>query len=371
MPLVLAKCTQCGAIVKVDKNQDAAVCEFCGTPFIIEKAINNYNINIEKATIGPSLETLYKLARRAKDDNNADEAAKYYDQILLEDPDSWEATFFSRYFKICNYSISNIIPYANSINQSIETPLTLAKGLSDEGERLMAIAQITEYTNNLLSSMYDSSKNFLFSHKSATNAYMEYAQRSVACITALVSFGNIEYRLFKDNPDVAKICIVAKSKALVMLKELNDIAGQGQRSMYDGMICPLVKDCSDMIKQFDPDFIPPQILYKPVQEQTYSTTSNTTTYSSSNSSSNGCYVATCVYGSYDCPEVWTLRRYRDTILRNTWYGRLFIKMYYSISPTVVRILGKMNWFHKLLKPRLDRFVEKLRMQGFSDSPYVD
>ena len=26
---------------------------------------------------------------------------------------------------------------------------------------------------------------------------------------------------------------------------------------------------------------------------------------------NGCYVATCVYGSYDCPEVWVLRRFRD------------------------------------------------------------
>ena len=28
----------------------------------------------------------------------------------------------------------------------------------------------------------------------------------------------------------------------------------------------------------------------------------------------GCYVATAVYGSYDCPQVWTLRRYRDDIL---------------------------------------------------------
>ena len=28
----------------------------------------------------------------------------------------------------------------------------------------------------------------------------------------------------------------------------------------------------------------------------------------SNSNSGGCYVATAVYGSYDCPEVWTLRR---------------------------------------------------------------
>ena len=27
----------------------------------------------------------------------------------------------------------------------------------------------------------------------------------------------------------------------------------------------------------------------------------------------GCYIATCVYGSYDCPQVWILRRYRDEI----------------------------------------------------------
>ena len=30
-----------------------------------------------------------------------------------------------------------------------------------------------------------------------------------------------------------------------------------------------------------------------------------------NPSNGACYVATAVYGSYDCPEVWTLRRFRD------------------------------------------------------------
>lgn len=35
---------------------------------------------------------------------------------------------------------------------------------------------------------------------------------------------------------------------------------------------------------------------------------------SSPSSNNGCYIATCVYGSYDCPQVWILRRFRDDIL---------------------------------------------------------
>ena len=42
MPIVPAKCTECGGILQVDKEKDAAVCSHCNTPFIIEKAVNNY-----------------------------------------------------------------------------------------------------------------------------------------------------------------------------------------------------------------------------------------------------------------------------------------------------------------------------------------
>lgn len=42
MPLVNAKCTNCGATLKVDNTKDVANCEHCGSSFIIEKAINNY-----------------------------------------------------------------------------------------------------------------------------------------------------------------------------------------------------------------------------------------------------------------------------------------------------------------------------------------
>ena len=88
-------------------------------------------------------------------------------------------------------------------------------------------------------------------------------------------------------------------------------------------------------------------------------------------SSGGCYIATAVYGSYDCPEVWTLRRYRDNILSSTWYGRCFIRIYYVISPTLVKWFGKTAWFKKLWKGRLDRMVKKLQKNGFEDTPYID
>lgn len=88
-------------------------------------------------------------------------------------------------------------------------------------------------------------------------------------------------------------------------------------------------------------------------------------------SSGGCYVATAVYGSYDCPEVWTLRRFRDNTLAETWYGRTFIRAYYAISPTLVKWFGKTEWFTNLMKPTLDRMVEKLNGTGVEGTPYND
>ena len=94
--------------------------------------------------------------------------------------------------------------------------------------------------------------------------------------------------------------------------------------------------------------------------------------SSTNSKSNGgCYVATAVYGSYNCPQVWVLRRFRDNTLDATWYGRAFIQTYYAISPTLVKWFGETSWFRKLWRRPLDRLVTSLKSKGVEDSPYTD
>lgn len=43
--IVPATCSQCGGTVEVDPNASEAKCPFCGTTFVVEKAINNYNIS--------------------------------------------------------------------------------------------------------------------------------------------------------------------------------------------------------------------------------------------------------------------------------------------------------------------------------------
>lgn len=87
--------------------------------------------------------------------------------------------------------------------------------------------------------------------------------------------------------------------------------------------------------------------------------------------SEHCYIATAVYGSYDCPQVWTLRRYRDMSLAKNFYGRAFIKIYYALSPTAIKLFGKTKWFQHFWKKKLDRMVYKLNRLGFEDTPYND
>ena len=43
MPFVQAKCPECGGMLAVDEEKRLAVCQFCGEPFVVQEAVNNYN----------------------------------------------------------------------------------------------------------------------------------------------------------------------------------------------------------------------------------------------------------------------------------------------------------------------------------------
>ncbi len=113
-------------------------------------------------------------------------------------------------------------------------------------------------------------------------------------------------------------------------------------------------------------------IYGPNLQQQY----NTVTGYQSNSNpqiktKKGCYIATCVYGSYDCPQVWTLRRYRDHVLYASASGRLFIRLYYFLSPKLVHCFGNQQFFKRTWKAFLDMKINKLKEKGFADTPYCD
>ena len=122
---------------------------------------------------------------------------------------------------------------------------------------------------------------------------------------------------------------------------------------------------------YSENFLNAKIRYNKLTDQEKMLADQLLSKASAPQKKNGCYVATAVYGSYDCPQVWVLRRYRDHKLSTNPFGRAFIIFYYATAPTAIKLFGKAKWFNRFLKERLDRFVEKLKMCGFSDEVYKD
>jgi formylglycine-generating enzyme required for sulfatase activity len=67
--------------------------------------------------------------------------------------------------------------------------------------------------------------------------------------------------------------------------------------------------------------------------------SRTSAQTSEPSNKQGCFIATACYGPYGSPEVAALRRFRDDVLNKSGAGRLFVGLYYRLSPPVAAWLA--------------------------------
>ena len=78
-----------------------------------------------------------------------------------------------------------------------------------------------------------------------------------------------------------------------------------------------------------------------------------------NPKKEGCYIATHIYGSYNSPEVIKLRNFRDNTLAKNILGRLFIQLYYLISPSLVKLLKGKNTMNNIIRLILDKLLYRI------------
>lgn len=80
-------------------------------------------------------------------------------------------------------------------------------------------------------------------------------------------------------------------------------------------------------------------------------------------SSGGCFIATACYGDFNAPAVMTLRQFRDTRLRNTKMGALFISCYYRCSPPIAKFLTRHPYLsHSLKVLLLEPIVRQIQVR---------
>ncbi len=257
----------------------------------------------------------------------------------------------------------------------------------------------TDSDNNFLYSLKtslitQSEKPYLTAiKKSLPNGYFVQPQINLASI--IVKNGDFKYQneLFR-NIDA---CIFDMSYKPIVLIEINDISHNDYRRRdRDTKVKNICEEAGIKLITFWTNYgLNQDYIYKKVNEaineapnftrikhsdqkdhinksdQNFTQyNSNVNTYRSK-MRKNGCYIATAVYGSYDCENVWVLRRFRDFKLNRTFFGRCFVKIYYTISPHLVKWFGNTIWFKRLCKKLLDAKVSKLKRKGYSDKPYQD
>ena len=79
-------------------------------------------------------------------------------------------------------------------------------------------------------------------------------------------------------------------------------------------------------------------------------------------SGTGCFIATAAYGTSFTEEIDVLRNWRDDFLDSFYFGRLFIKTYYSLSPPVADYISKSPRKRKMVRIMLEPIVKILRVR---------
>lgn len=409
-------CEMCGG-TDLMKQDGAFVCQNCGMKYSVEEAkkmMIEGTVEVAgtvKVDDSAKIANYYTMAENAYDASNQKEAESYCNKIIEIEPNNykawllkgraagWQSTLanirveesvncFNKaidnapedkveevkkvasdeisklslaLITLCcdNYSKNGSINNANAIMKNVQavklySMLFLAKcGVKATDLNASIALKINEavvdaYQNDIKKDYWGSTGH---PSKAAWDRYTEQCWAAIDLI-------NLAINLSDDDGTADKTRYENK---IFILKELESSGsyhysngGWSKEYTYTGegkqKIIDMIMECHNKIKEIDPSYTIPE---RPQQ------------------TSNGCYVATAVYGSYDCPEVWTLRRYRDYTLAETWHGRAFIKTYYAISPTLVKWFGKTTWFKKMWQGKLDRMVSKLQANGVESTPYED
>lgn len=304
--------------------------------------VRNTNNNQSQQKNSSELDNLYVLARRAYDDNNSTDCIRYYEQILRQDPNSWEALFFSSYTRAWGCTNDQIAEAAALVGNNLKTVFSLLQQSDADFDTVIPI--IVDNVMRLETGLADAAWNYYNScWKSDRNNTMTYiailGNNRATCAYALYELGNQIEQYFGNNPNYLQYALNAWKAGVRIHTE--SLKNQNNKAPHQSDINII----NQKIRGYDTSYSAP--------------------------ASSGCYVATAVYGSYDCPEVWVLRRFRDYTLDEVWYGRLFIKFYYAVSPTLVKWFGNTRIFNSLNRKMLDTLVYKLMVSGVDDKPYQD
>ncbi len=349
-------CEMCGS-TDLMKQDGVFVCQTCGCKYSVEEAkrmMVEGTVDVSGSTVkvdnSAFVERYLQNARRAKSKEDWEETEKYYNLVEQNDPTNIEAIFYSAYGKARTSLVDGDLYKRQAVFKVLQNSVSVIDD-NFNAEKAEEQKDIVEQMYNDIVALYGS--NFVYNYKKNEYGTVTWTDKW----DTVTMFNNVAIEFVTSLENIAKKFPSERNVERLFyyklcLKQCEWVVKNGNLA-NPKIIGETAMKYHRLIHEIDPSHVVPQEAPQAPQK------------------SGGCYVATCVYGSYDCPQVWTLRRYRDYTLAKTWYGRAFIRTYYAISPTLVKWFGHTDWFKNTWRPYLDRMVKKLNSIGFEDTPYKD
>ena len=200
------KCEMCGSndVVKIE---GLYICQNCGTKYTVEEArkmMIEGTVDVRgtiKIDTSQELKNLYELARRAKYTNNSENALKYYDMIIVKDPSSWEANFYSVYYKACSYGNNDVERAASSISNCLLSVFELVRDNVAESKQQQVIDELYIKSSEISDLFFKVAKAQFESVdvKKRGNYTVEYYNRVFAAKQILYDFGDYLKSVFDQS----------------------------------------------------------------------------------------------------------------------------------------------------------------------------
>ena len=285
-------CEMCGS-TDLMKQDGVFVCQSCGCKYSVEDAkrmMIEGSVDVSGSTVkvdnSAFVQKYLENARRAKEKTDWEETEKYYNMVEQNAPQNIEAVFYSAYAKarrslsdadyhkkkqalvILRKSISVIDDYYNPAQQAALRPL-----IETMGRDMLELPE-TEF-------VYHANDEVIIDGK-------KYSERAVVKLifkaVQLEFVKTLENIIKKDEQIYLYHLLISFYECVIGYDVFPDTGTSTMQENLRNDYKTRLSMVNTRVKELDPTYEP-----KPLPEK--------------KEQGGGCYVATAVYGSYDCPQV--------------------------------------------------------------------
>jgi len=224
------------------------VCQNCGTKYSTEEAKKLMIEGTVDVKVDRTEETkkYLELARRAFNSSDYESAGRYYQLVLEDVPNSWEASFYSVLCRAVCCKIKDIASSCRLVNNSLSNVFLVIKDNTNGEEQVQAVTMVAQSAVKFAEIMFDSARNHY--NEISSDIRLSYrgeaSERITEAVNVMLKVGSGIRKTFAGKP-AEKACVFGYKKA-----------SQCQRYSYPANIrLPLSEEeLLQIFDKFDPEY---------------------------------------------------------------------------------------------------------------------